>query len=979
MKPICHAILLVFCAFFLSACQSIGLFSSDEYIDPNSLAALQPAVLSIKRETSATLSLKDLIDSYTKLLPMLQDPDAQMKVLHRLADLKLQKGEQLMAEQAVDELNIAISAYQGLLTKYPERQDNDHVLYQLAKTYDLKGMQDAHLETLDRLISEYPASKYFVEVQFRRGEILFTYANYPAAQSAFESVINAGESVFQANAYYMLGWSQFKQSAYQTALVSYTEVLDLLLLENRQDDLTQLNRISQKHKTLIKDLLRVMGLSFSYLGGADSLVSLFKETGSKDYETLVYQSYGKLLLDKEQYSDVIDVYKSFIKVHPLSIWAPDYQMTIIETLKVAGFKRDIIDEKVRFVESYGLSSEYWPFHHKLKEKEAHARALSFVKEQLEKIVPELADLHYVKAQRALKKKNQAIVKKEFALSAHYNQVFVETFPQHKQAAQRYFLLGEAELQLTHWVLAITAFEKSGYGFEHYANAAEAAYASILAYKKLAKTWLKKPKEQYQGLLEQQQKSRLRFVKKHGDDKRALGVLFIATTYNFKTQQYDQAIQHAQQVIDWPAPFVSNLVNTADESATSVASSMKAAHPQKADKKTLLEAYLIKAHSLYAKHDYLLAEPVYKTALSKLPKKDKRRASLIENLAACVFKQAETLLADGKKSLAVDEFLRVGIVAPASLLRSSAEYDAASYLFELKRWPKMIKVLTEFRQRYPKHALKDTLPAKLALAYRETKQWELAADELQIMYALAKTKKEKKETLYIVAELYDKAENNQQAILSYRKYANTYPQPVEVYMEAANRLAELYEQTNKPLKRRFWLAKQMKRVDQAPDKADDRMRYLAASASSVLANDAFIQYKRIKLSLPLNKTMIKKTAALTKAMTAFQKTASYGVSEFSTEAGYRMADIYAQLSVDLMDSDRPGGLNELELEQYEILLEEQSFPFEDSAIDIHEQNASRSWNGLYDAWVKNSFKALRELLPGRYAKDEVKLELVHDLF
>ena len=69
----------------------------------------------------------------------------QIKVLHRLADLKLQKGEELMAEQAIDELDIAISAYAGLLVKYPERSDNDKVLYQLAKTYELKGDAEKNL------------------------------------------------------------------------------------------------------------------------------------------------------------------------------------------------------------------------------------------------------------------------------------------------------------------------------------------------------------------------------------------------------------------------------------------------------------------------------------------------------------------------------------------------------------------------------------------------------------------------------------------------------------------------------------------------------------------------------------------------------------------------------------------------------------------------------------------------------------------
>ena len=943
----------------LSACQSLSFFGETEKkIDPNLIATLQPALLQIKSATDNKVSLKTVIDSYSQLLPLLKEPETQLKVLQRLADLKLQKGELLMADQAVDELDVAISAYTGLLSKYPDRKENDQVLYQLSKTYDLKGMRVEQMATLNRLIEQYPNSKYYVEVQFRRGEILFTQGDYLAAKSAFGAVIKAGKSAFQANAYYMEGWSLFKSQRYESALVSYTHVLDLLLPVGSNKELSA-PEVEKKHQTIIEDLLRVMGLSFSYLDGVNSLDKLFSKVGTKHYEILVYDRYSQQLLKKQQYTDVIAIYKRFIERHPMSLWAPHYQIHIMETLKVAGFRSAIGDEKVRFVQTYGKGSDYWQNH--IQDE------LVFSKSQLEVLLPELADLHYVKAQTADKKKanNQRSI--EYKKAAYYNRAFVETFPKHEQTAKRYFLLAESEAQLQNWLAAIDAFEQAGYQFKDFDSAAEAAYASVLVYKDYVTSlhsqlgMNKRPgkkeqfekQKQFDALIVKQQKSRLRFVAHYPEDKRALGVLYIATRFNYQQKEYALAIKHAQQIIDWP-----KIAGT--------------------DKTTLLEAQLIKAHSLYASQDYILAEPAYQAALKYLPKKDKRRLALIENLAACVFKQAEQLLADGKKQLAIDELLRVGQVAPSSTLRANAEYDAGNYLLELKQWPKMIEVLTDFRKRYPQHKLQNTLPAKLALAYRETKQWQLAAAELKLMYAQAKDPQKKQDTLYIIAELYDKAENAKQAILSYRLYANTYPKPANSYMEAANRLAQLYHQTEQPLKRRFWLAKQIKAVDKAPKKVDDRMRYLAASASSVLANDAFQQYKRIKLSLPLNKTMLKKTKALKKAMQAFQKTAAYGVSQFSTEAGFRMADIYAQLSVDLMASDRPKGLNELELEQYDILLEEQAFPFEDSAINIHEQNASRSWAGIYDKWVKNSFQSLRTLLPGRYAKDELMQEAVNEL-
>jgi hypothetical protein len=53
----------------------------------------------------------------------------------------------------------------------------------------------------------------------------------------------------------------------------------------------------------------------------------------------------------------------------------------------------------------------------------------------------------------------------------------------------------------------------------------------------------------------------------------------------------------------------------------------------------------------------------------------------------------------------------------------------------------------------------------------------------------------------------------------------------------------------------------------------------------------------------------------------------------------------------------------------VMLEEQAFPFEEKAIELHEVNARRAADGVYDEWVRASFTALRELRPVRYAKTE----------
>ncbi|MDP3222011.1 MAG: tetratricopeptide repeat protein, partial [Rubrivivax sp.] len=48
---------------------------------------------------------------------------------------------------------------------------------------------------------------------------------------------------------------------------------------------------------------------------------------------------------------------------------------------------------------------------------------------------------------------------------------------------------------------------------------------------------------------------------------------------------------------------------------------------------------------------------------------------------------------------------------------------------------------------------------------------------------------------------------------------------------------------------------------------------------------------------------------------------------------------------------------------------QAFPFEEKAIELHETNARRTTQGLYDPWVKNSLAELAKLKPVRYGKAE----------
>src|SRR5204863_8682614 len=137
----------------------------------------------------------------------------------------------------------------------------------------------------------------------------------------------------------------------------------------------------------------------------------------------------------------------------------------------------------------------------------------------------------------------------------------------------------------------------------------------------------------------------------------------------------------------------------------------------------------------------------------------------------------------------------------------------------------------------------------------------------------------------------------------------------------------------------------------------------------LAEPVAADYRKVPLVEPLAKQLKLKKAKLEEALKAYAVASDYGVAEATTAATFHTASLYQDFGKALMGSQRPKKLSKLELEQYNVMLEEQAFPFEEKSTELHEVNARRAAEGIYDKWVKSSFAALRELRPVRYGKVE----------
>jgi tetratricopeptide (TPR) repeat protein len=198
----------------------------------------------------------------------------------------------------------------------------------------------------------------------------------------------------------------------------------------------------------------------------------------------------------------------------------------------------------------------------------------------------------------------------------------------------------------------------------------------------------------------------------------------------------------------------------------------------------------------------------------------------------------------------------------------------------------------------------------------------------------------------------------------------YPTPASDSIEVRQRLLDIAAKNGDPERQRSLQQEIVKADASAGAARTERTRYLASRARLALAVPVRDQFRSIKLVAPLKQSLTAKKKSLDAAVLAYKEVAEYQVAETTTAATYETAELYRTLAHDLLTSERPKKLSGEALEQYNALLDEQSFPFEEQAIAIHEINVKRVQDGVYDDSVRKSFAALAELKPARYGKTEL---------
>jgi TolA-binding protein len=904
----------------LSACTAIDGPSGD---NAETIASLRPLPLPPVQPSAAQPGRAAAMRHYQAFLDESPDSPFVPEALRRLADLNLESEQAALVEGApVTGQSRAARLYAELLTRFPDYPHNDTALYQLARAREQTGDTEPAMAALSDYANRYRDGDNYDEAQFRRGEYLFVHRDYTRAEQAYQAVLDRGPaSAFHQQALYKIGWARFKQNDYRTALNAYMQLLDETIGESDTAELP--DTLSRADRERIDDTLRAVSLSFVYLGSNTEIRDYYAQQGARRYEPLIYARLAALHLGKERFTDAAETYSLFAGVHPQHRAAPLFQSRVIDVYKRAGFSERVLAEKQAFIRQYEPAAAYWQQH--------DPAAAPEVLVQVQRHLRDVAQHYHAVAQA----QKQAAA---YAQAGHWYQLYLRAFPQSGQAPYMNFLYAELLSSAGQHGLAAAQYERTAYAYGQHDKAAEAGYAALLAYARHESTLQGAGRSAWHraGI-----DSALRFSKRFPAHKEAAAVRSRAAQQLYALNEYTAAIAAARPLADTAG-----------------------VPPQ-----LQLSAWTVIAHAEFDQAAYPDAERAYRQVLVRTPDRDPQRVKLEEKLAASIYKQGEQERDAGRLAAAADHFLRIAAVVPGSGINAVAQYDAAAAYIALGQWSDAIGILETWRHAYPKHTLQDDVTRKLAVLYRENQQPEHAAGEFARLAEREQDPRLRREAALTAATLYQQAGRDTRAIEAYSRFIERYPRPVEAAMEARYQLVQLYTRLARPERQHYWQEQLVSADRDAGEQRTERTRYLAAHAKLALVADDYSAYGEVSLKEPLKTNLARKKAYMQAAIKGYTQAAAYQVAEVTTESAFRIGELYADFSRALIQSERPRNLSGEALEQYNALLEEQAYPFEEKAITVHETNARRISTGLYDAWVQKSMASLAELLPVRYAKQE----------
>lgn len=313
--------------------------------------------------------------------------------------------------------------YQEILQQYPSYNRLDEVIYRLGRGLIESGEGAKAVSYLQRLVQNYPNSKYLPEAYLALGEFYFDKNVFGLAKTNYEAVLGFSDYSFRAYALYKLGWTFYNQNEYRASIDTFKRVV-----EDKDDTLGFQNQA-------INDLL----VAFAAVDdGWKEARAYFLEKRGKEFTYSKMNSMAGFLENAGKEDDSILVYEWLISEQPDDLKIPQWMESVIILRKkdvnnLAGVEATM-NRYIAYLDPQGS------WYQKNKENKGPVSNADML---VEASLAYLANLYHTAAQKKDEAKQDA--KSDYEKAAGYYERFIKRFPNKPASFDMNFFLGEIYL------------------------------------------------------------------------------------------------------------------------------------------------------------------------------------------------------------------------------------------------------------------------------------------------------------------------------------------------------------------------------------------------------------------------------------------------------------------------------------------------------------------------------------------------------
>jgi tetratricopeptide (TPR) repeat protein len=905
--------------------------------DAKKIGDLKPKFIAYDRKTPPEASIEYVMKRYRALFESAQTPEIKIDALNRLNNLGASFGvkqKDLNVDPYVQN-EVILSTYQKIIDTGAEYQKMDELLYQTAKATAFAGDILESIRRLELLVALYPDSSLMEEALFRLAENYFDLAVFDKALKYYQQLARRKPAKnLKMFTDYKLAWTQYRLEHDLKALGSIAKIAKLfpeLTKAGMTSDYAsfefkgaQQRRLDlPKPSSVLQDSARLLAIIVDAAQGAPNIQEAAASIGGASYESFVLRSLNEHYHKKKRYYESAQLTEGYVYARAANEELLDFAGYAIQSYKEGDHLVDAWTSKAKLVEHFGLRSDFWA----QANLETRERLLTTVSDTTK----ELAHLNFVRMQQQ-KSKTQLQIRYARQAASYYLQL-ATLWPDSTNTGEYVYLAAQALEAGGRDEQAIQMYERAGYEEQTSPNKKASAYAALLLYAKkdraLEASW-SVPHEE----------STMRFLAAYPDHVQAGAVALRAASELVSRQLVDEALAI---LVEYDKYVMSSGAERYD-------------------------AAKLKSDLYYNTRRYGMALIGYRQALSiqnKLPEKSDRVGKISELNTLIGNTTYQIALTEQDPEKKVQLFLSLEQELPNHELASAAIYDAASVDIAQENWLRASQLLEVFSERYTASPLVGEARAKLIYVYEQSGDQLGAAEQLMSQAQSSDDVKLAHNSAYKAAQHYQDLRLFNDAADSYRWLIDKPGLELGLKTEALYFFVAFSEQLSGVDK--LTEADAFLQHLESEDLDDARSATLGAEVALVLANNERQNFEAIKLDLPFRASLSRKSDQLRRTTLAYERVLSFEIEEYLSAARYNMAYSYQTLAHDIMNSEQPKGLNELELEQYQILLEEQAIPVEEQAIALHKLNVTKRKRGQVDPYIQKSYQALAILNPSLYQR------------